>query len=347
MLRAASEGARGGVPCYSPRVGEPPSSSLSDDGDSPPSAGERAWTPLRRWTYAAKPASWPKLLVPFLLGQGIGAAAAEGFSLLGFAFGLGFTVLDTLYVVFLNDWSDELVDAIKRRRFPHGCSPKTIPDGILPARALLRAGLACGVLAFGSAVAVSVLKGSWVAAGLGGLGLLVFAAYSLPPLRLNYRGGGELLEFVGVGVLLPWFSAYLQAGELWMPQLVVVPGFAMLAGASAVASGLSDEQSDREGGKRTFTTELGNPGARRLVEALVLGGAIVWVATSHFLPRMLPPWVSAVALVVLLVEFRSMHQLSARAGTNMFHGQKRYKAHLHRAIWGAGAAMALLLPWVR
>ena len=34
------------------------------------------WPVWRRWWYAAKPDSWPKLLVPTLLGQALGLAVA-------------------------------------------------------------------------------------------------------------------------------------------------------------------------------------------------------------------------------------------------------------------------------
>ena len=44
--------------------------------------------------------------------------------------------------------------------------------------------------------------------------MFVFVAYTLPPLRLNYRGGGELLEMLGVGLALPLYNVYLQAGAM-------------------------------------------------------------------------------------------------------------------------------------
>src|SRR5688572_25540308 len=102
----------------------------------------------QRWMYALKPASWPKLLVPMLLGHGLGIAAGDRrVALAGFAFGVLFTVLDLIFIVLLNDWFDRDVDALKRRMLPHSGSPKTIPDGILPPWHLLCAGLLAAVLA--------------------------------------------------------------------------------------------------------------------------------------------------------------------------------------------------------
>lgn len=160
-----------------------------------------------RWLYAAKVDSWPKLLAPFALGQAIGLGAGGGLSLAGLSFGLAFTIFDLLFVVFLNDWSDREVDALKRKMFPRGCSPKTIPDGILPAYALLFAGLGAGALALVVAAIGGVVLDRPRFLPLAAASLAVFAAYSLPPLRLNYRGGGELLEMVGVGAVLPYLAA--------------------------------------------------------------------------------------------------------------------------------------------
>ncbi|MEB3327874.1 MAG: hypothetical protein VKQ33_01435 [Candidatus Sericytochromatia bacterium] len=38
-----------------------------------------------------------------------------------------------MFIVPLDDWADARVDRLKREMFPTGCSPKTIPDGVLPA----------------------------------------------------------------------------------------------------------------------------------------------------------------------------------------------------------------------
>lgn len=295
----------------------------------------------QRWVRAAKPDSWPKLLVPFLLGQAMGLAAGRP-SLTALGLGLAFTVLDLLYIVFLNDWGDREVDAIKRRMFPDGCSPKTIPDGILPAHHLLFAGLAAGLAAAGVAFA-----GQWLLdrPGLGPFGLAalgVFVAYTLPPARLNYRGGGELLEMLGVGVILPWFHAYLQGGALLAPGLALLPGFALLSLASAVASGLSDERSDRRGGKRTFVTRFGNLAGRRTTEALAFAGACAWAMTGA-LTGALPWWVAVPPALVAFWYTGQLIAASEAARTDAFAAQRRYKAALHRAVWRGGLCATMLL----
>jgi len=295
-----------------------------------------------RWWFALKPNSWPKLLVPTLLGQTLGLAAARGLDLGAMLVGLVYALGLLVCIVLLNDWGDREVDSLKRRMFPDGCSPKTIPDGILPARSVLVGGLGGGVVA----LAAAALGQRWLgrpdlllyAAG----GMALFFAYTFPPLKLNYRGGGELLEALGVGAVLPWTQAYLQGEQAWHTAYGLLGGFTLLSIASALASGLSDEQSDRAGGKRTVATLLGNRATRRCTEACVALGAVAWLAAALIIPAV--PWWSVLpAIAVVLYNGVQLRIASHRAQTNAFAAQKIYKRLLHNAIWHGATTLALVL----
>jgi 1,4-dihydroxy-2-naphthoate octaprenyltransferase/chlorophyll synthase len=296
-----------------------------------------------RFRYALKIASWPKLLVPVAFGQVLGALGAGRFDGCAALYAFAFAVFDLAFIVLLNDYGDREVDAIKRRMFPDGCSPKTIPDGILPAHALLFAGVAAGALSLGVSLLAAMRLDRPLLPAMAMGCLLVFVAYTLPPLRLNYRGGGELLEMLGVGVFLPLFSAYLQGGDPLPSLSVLLPGYALLSLSSAVASGLSDEQSDRRGGKRTVVTLVGNRLARRIVEGSRALGALAWVLPFLLPPPVMPFWVILPALSVMALAFRDMRRLSGSAVTGAFREQGLYKAALHRALWWGTLALASTL----
>jgi 1,4-dihydroxy-2-naphthoate octaprenyltransferase/chlorophyll synthase len=295
---------------------------------------------------ALKPASWPKLGVPMALGQVIGALDAGRLSPGALLVGLLFTLFDIVFVVLVNDWADRDVDTLKRTLFPHSGSPKTIPDGLLAAAPVLAFGVVAGV----AAVATAVVGGRWLdlpwlaVGGVAGVGF--FVAYSLPPLALNYRGGGEVLEAVGVGLLLPWIGAYAQSRHVLPSGLLWLAGFMALSFASAVASGLADEVSDRRGGKVTVTTRFGNAAARRIIESSVLVGVVLWALVPALLRSPHAALAAAFAIGVALFHARRMRRESGAAVTSAFGPQRVYKVHLHRAIWeGAlalGAALATL-----
>ena len=291
-------------------------------------------SPLSRWVYALKISSWPKLLVPFLLGQGLGASAVGELSGWGLLTGLGFTVGLLVFIVLLNDWADQEVDRIKRDMFPDGCSPKTIPDGILAANDLLLAAMAFGALALGFASLGDFLHNRPYLVPAGLLCLLIFVAYSLPPLRLNYRGGGEFLEMLGVGLALPLFNSYAQSGQ-WLSSAAgqILPAFLLLSLASAVASGLSDEESDRRGGKHTLVLRFGNPAARKLIELLASGAIVLWLIAALIGTVEIPRWLFLFNAALGGWYWREMHRISSAAVTNAFRAQGQYKSALHRAIW--------------
>ena len=296
----------------------------------------------QRWLYALKLAGWPKLLVPAVLGQVLGAVSSGEVCWAGLAIGLGFTVCQLLYIVLLNDWGDVEVDTLKRRMFPSSGSPKTIPDGVLHAQSLWLAGVGAAVMAIavGLCGELTLPRPGLM---LGAVGCVtLFWSYTFPPLRLNYRGGGEFLGMLGVGLAIPWFNAYAQGGELFPePLVVVMPGLWMLALASAIASGLADEQSDRRGGKVTYVSEYGNSAARAAVENLVIAGALLWSFASRLAPDLLPPIIATPAVVVTLLCWRELVAHSARAGTNQFAAIRRYKQWLRRAIWGGTLTVAI------
>jgi 1,4-dihydroxy-2-naphthoate octaprenyltransferase len=293
----------------------------------------------RRWLFALKPASWPKLLVAAILGQAIGVASAGRIDLVALALGLLFTALQLAFVVLVNDWGDQDVDAIKRRLYPD-TTPKTIPDDVLDERSVLLGGVGAGVLALAVAGLGEHLLGRPGLLGGAALCLLLLVLYTLPPARLNYRGGGEVLEMLGVGFFLPWWSAYLQGGKAMPAGLVVLPAFALLGLASALVSGLADEESDRLGGKRTFTTSFGPLAVRQAAEGLVVGAMLVWAALPWLAPYYAQLWMVLPVVVVMVADFRELLGAGRGVADSM---HREYKALLHQCIWRGGVMMAAML----
>jgi 4-hydroxybenzoate polyprenyltransferase len=296
-----------------------------------------------RLLYALKPGSWPKLLVSAALGQGIGVASTGAVDPLALALGLGFTLLHLACVVLLNDWGDQDVDAIKRRLYPTQSSPKTIPDGILDAGTVVRLGVGAGLCALACALTAEILLARPGLAAGAVIAIVLFWAYSLPPVRLNYRGGGELLEMLGVGFLLPWWNAYLQSGSPVPGGMVVLPGFALMCLASALASGLADVESDRLGGKRTFATAFGPGPVRQAAEGLVLGAILVWAALPWLAGSWAHVWMMLPPVAVMAFDYRELRRASAIAESEGDELHRDYKVALHDTIWRAALILAGVL----
>jgi 1,4-dihydroxy-2-naphthoate octaprenyltransferase len=112
--------------------------------------------------------------------------------------------------------------------------------------------------------------------------LLVWA-YSFAPLRLSYRGGGELLQAAGVGVVLPLVGYYAQAGELLrFPWPLLLPTIA-LGGAGNIATALPDAPADARSDKRTLAVWIGERNARVTSLGLL---TFAWVGAAALSPAL-------------------------------------------------------------
>ena len=121
--------------------------------------------------------------------------------------------------------------------------------------------------------------------------------------------------------------------------LALCPGLLALSLASALASGLSDEESDRAGGKHTVATTLGNAVTRRCAEVLLVLGAALWSLAPLFSGPPAAALVPAVAVVAFFTA-RTVRR-SPSAVTRAFAAQNAYKLEMHRAIWFGSCALAV------
>ena len=100
---------------------------------------------------------------------------------------------------------------------------------------------------------------------LAAVGLLLLWAYSFAPLRLNYRGGGELLEAAGLGGVMPLIGyAALRVEWDYEELLLLVPIF-LYGLIGALVSGLKHEPADRDNGKKTLAVWVGSGRVKRIV----------------------------------------------------------------------------------
>jgi 1,4-dihydroxy-2-naphthoate octaprenyltransferase len=292
-------------------------------------------TKIQKWLFAAKVNSSPKLLVAFFFGSSMGIHSTEWKTLI-FSVGFLFSVSLLCYIVFLNDYADREVDRIKRTLFPNDCSPKTIPDKILPANQILKAGIGFGLTSLLIGFYLSVLTNRGLVLGIAVLCLCIFYLYSLPPFQLNYRGGGEILEMLGVSIVLPLFifSTYSIAPKEILRYFPYFLCYLPLSLSSAIASGLSDEESDKKGGKNTVVTLFGNQKSKKMI-LLLFSFAIFPLLYLGFFQEV--PLNFGFTFGILSIYFFQLLQIIKRsqgADTNHFDRLRIFKDHLHYGIWG-------------
>lgn len=215
------------------------------------------------WWQAARPLAQANLAIPLVLGQVLAIAHGADFELWRCAIVHGFGILDHLFIVFANDVADEDADRLHTAPTPLSGGSRVLVQGRLAAPQLRAAATAMAIAMLGLTgwlgVADARPLAPWAAAAA--IGLLL--AYSFAPLRLSYRGFGELAQGLGVGAVLPAFAYYVQAGSLAGLQPAMLLPTVLLATAGNIVTALPDEPFDRAADKRAWPVRVGPVVARR------------------------------------------------------------------------------------
>ena len=242
---------------------------------------------MKSWIQASRPLAHVNIAVPLVLGQVAAWHVTRHFDVRWFAAALVWGVLDHLFVIFANDFADQDGDSGRRTLLSGGSG--VIPEGKLTPRQVARAGAVAAVLLMLYSCVLALAGRAWTPL-YGMAALLLMWLYSFAPARLSYRGGGELLQGIGMGVGLPSLGYYLQLEGPLAPGWVIVPA-ALLGVCSNVLTALPDVDDDTRARKRTWPVRHGMQPARRFASA-----GIAFAAVGVFLWT---PWVSMPARAVV------------------------------------------------
>lgn len=241
------------------------------------------------WLQAFRPLAHANLAPPLLYGQALAYGATGCFDGSALAAVALWGVLDHGAIVFANDYADREHDRAEARTAFSGGSGVLV-EGKLTAAALRRAALGAfallGVLSAWMAWAYHpVLLGLWLAAGV------TLWLYSFGP-RLSYHGGGEWLQALGVGGILPLVGFVAQARSLRALPLAALAPSLLLGLAGNIATALPDLRVDTIAAKRTWPVRVGAERAARgcvLISGVAIAaGAAVAPGLPALYPALLP-----------------------------------------------------------
>ena len=235
---------------------------------------------LRAWLRAARPLAHGNIAPPILLGEAMASSGRTlDLSLLVCAHLFG--VLDQLVIVFANDFADEETDRNNATSTPFSGGSRVLVRGELRAHDLGRAALvmSASLLVFSGVV-------GWLFARpylplFAVVALALMQAYSFAPLKLSYRGGGELLQGLGIGIVLPTLGYYMQRGSLEGLSPWALFALFLFGVAGNVLTALPDTASDRLSQKRTWSVLFGEHHARTRAMAIVSLAQVLLAFSLH------------------------------------------------------------------
>ena len=234
----------------------------------------------------------------FLFGVLLAVSSGARFAFDRFAWGSAIILAAVLSVNYGNDYFDIAVDRLNE------ASPISGGSGVLlknPELRKLSKWIAICLMAISMALAVifALVFGfppSFIALVVSGNGLIWF--YSAPPLRLSYRGLGEIATMLGAGLLLPCLGYFVIRESLDSLFWVFSFPFVLYALSIIVSVEMPDMEGDSKGRKRTLVVHRG----RRFGFALI--------ALANLLATLYLSVISTSNLTLVSVDLRPIAILS-------------------------------------
>ena len=165
-------------------------------------------------------------------------------------------------------------------------------------------------------------------------GAFIVFFYTAPPVRLNYRGLGELMLFFAFGPLIVLGVYWVISGTFsWEAVLAgVAPGiFTMNVG---IVSNIFDHDDDIKSGKYTMPVRFGQPAAVRIL-ALVTILAYLSIITGIIFKLL--PWFSLLVLLTIPLSYITVRE------SFKFKDLSRYTNAMTKAITTASLTGLLLI----
>ena len=252
---------------------------------------------ISAWVQAARPLSQANIAVPLLFGQALAFGAFDTFTWKRFAWVHAFGLLAQLFIVFANDVADLASDRENAEPTPFSGGSRVLVEERIQPAALAKAALGCALALGALGLALTLTERLPLALLFVTCPLFLLWIYSFPPARLSYRGGGEHLQALGVGVVLPVVGFYFQASTLGgFPWLALVPTYA-LGWAGNVITAVPDEESDARTSKVTVPVRMGGGRAR----FAALGVIVVALAATPWATPNSALWVRLAAVAPAVV----------------------------------------------
>lgn len=226
----------------------------------------------------------PKISLASISAMLLGACLAAARGSLDWGW-LSLTVLGILFLEAAKNASGDVFDydsgadkaVAGKDRSPFSGGKRVIVDGLLTrAQTIMIAAFlyAMGIVA-GLAIVIFREPGVfWL--GLAGVALAYF--YNAPPLKLSYRGFGELAVAIVYGPLICTGTYLVQQQSLSFDVILVSVPLGILIAAFLVINEFPDRKADRSAGKRNLVVRLGARKASRLFLLMVTAAGIALVA---------------------------------------------------------------------
>ena len=237
------------------------------------------------WIRISRLQFYPMVIITYGVGAAI-AARSGTFRLDWCVLGWLCLFLMELATVMTNEYFDHESDAVNRNAGPFTGGSRMLIDGPLTFPAVRRAILTVLVLlcVVAAILLVSLPEDRRLEVGLWlALGIVLGIGYTAPPLKLSYRGLGEIdVAFThSAYVILVGYVIQTGISSDPLPWIVSIPSFLAVLSANTLA-GIPDHAADASVSKRSCSVVVGHRNAAfiAIIAALAAATTGVWLWRS-------------------------------------------------------------------
>jgi 1,4-dihydroxy-2-naphthoate polyprenyltransferase len=235
--------------------------------------------------------------------------------------------------------ADKLVRPEERTPFSGG--KRVLVDGLLSPRETAMIA-AAGYFVAAACGAAIVLFREPAVLGLGVLGLACAYFYNAPPVRLSYRGLGEIAVAICYGPLIACGAYLVQRGTISLSVLILSIVLGFLIAAFLFVNEIPDRRADESAGKRTLVVRLGAGRA-----AVGFGGILAAAFAFLFaLPLAGLPFGFALGVIAAVPAFFAARDLKRNVSIPGASRSAQRLALVTFLVFAAGSGLgAALLEW--
>jgi 1,4-dihydroxy-2-naphthoate octaprenyltransferase len=258
---------------------------------------------VKIWLKAMRAPFFQAVIIPSLLGTII-AWYHTGI------FYSGYFLLTILGVVFVNagtnlanDYFDHRsrADDINKNSTPFSGGSRVIQEGLVSPEKIHTASL----IFFGLAILIGlylVYTRGWALLIIGIIGVLSGYFYTASPVRIGYRGWGELLTGLNCGPLVVLGAYYVQAQSFSVEALVVSIPIGFLIAAILYINQFPDYICDKEAKKNTLIVKIGTERAIKGYYFLIFFPYVIIILGSLF---GIIHWICLFSLLIFPLSWKS------------------------------------------
>jgi len=229
-------------------------------------------------------------IVPVLVGSSAGFAATGSFNVVLFVLALGAIVCLHLGANLANEYFDHLSgnDRLNKNRNPFSGGSGLIQKGLTsPKAVLIAAWLAFAVAATVGVVMLLITRSVFILV-LGLIGVFGGYFYTANPLRLGYRGAGEVIIALLFGLLPVYGACFLQTGTIDLVPLAPAIIVSLLIFLVILINEFPDVEADAAVNKKTLVVLFGPGTAAKIYMVALVAGYTVAIVAAIVQPQMRP-----------------------------------------------------------